>query len=288
MNNTIFVVTPEYRRQRLVSRSVAFITMLFALSALVVLVWIIGYILIRGLSSLNVEFFTHEPKPFGEEGGGIVHAIVGTMVMVLAATILSAPFGIGIASFLSTSRKSLFVRLIRMVLDVLVGLPSILVGVAVWRLLVIPMHGFSGFAGSIALMVIMVPIIARSVEDVFNLVPKELKRTGKLLGMRDWQVLLKITLPYSIKSLGGCVVLAMVRAAGETAPLLLTTSGSNFFNLSLGKPMAALPLQIYQYATSPYPLEQNQAFATAIIVIGLSVVVKVLIGRYTRRAKHES
>jgi len=249
-----------------------------------VLLLILGHIVWRGLPALNLAFFTERPLPYGEPGGGVAPAILGTLTMLAAASAISIPLGIGTATYLSEFGRGRFARLVRFVIDLLAGLPSIVVGVFVWALLVRHVIGqYSGLAGAVALAIIMVPIITRTVEEILKLVPDSLREASLALGVPRWRTILGVVLPTARAGVITGVVLSLARAGGETAPLLLTALGNQFFNLNLLEPMAALPVQIYTYAVAPYEDWHTKAWGSALVlvlVIGcLSLITRLATGR---------
>jgi phosphate transport system permease protein len=250
--------------------------------AVSVLFLIFGHVLVEGIGALDISFFTNIPKPFGEEGGGIAQAILGTLLMLVLAGVVAIPIGIGTAIYLSEYGKGVFASMVRTSLDLLAELPSIVVGVFVWAVLV-RVTNYSGFAGSAALVVIMIPIIAKSVEEILHLVPRDLREAGLALGLTRWRVVVKVVIPTVLPGIMTGVVLSLARAAGETAPLLLTALGNTFFNFDLRKPMAAIPLQIYSYAISPYDDWHKKAWGATLILMALVAVLSAAVRMYTGR-----
>jgi phosphate transport system permease protein len=239
-----------------------------AFSGVVILGIILGYIVIRGAPALNLSFFTERPLPYGEVGGGVAPAIMGTLEMVAVAALIAVPLGIGTAIYLTEFGRGHFAEGVRFSLDLLAGLPSIVVGVFVWAFLVRQVIGnYAGIAGGIALSIIAIPIVARTVEEMLRLVPNTLREASYALGVPVWKTVLMVVLPSAKSGIVTSVVLALARAAGETAPLLLTALGNQFFNVDLRQPMAALPLQIYNYAVSPYEDWHTKAWGSSLVLI---------------------
>lgn len=228
---------------------------------------IIAYIVGNGVGGLDLAFFVETPKPYGEVGGGIAQAILGTIEMLLVSSLISVPFGLATAIYLAEYGNNKLGEVIRFSLELLASLPSIVVGVFVWALIVRSVTGFSGLAGSIALAVIMTPIIARSVEEILRLVPRSLREAALALGVPSWRVTMQVVIPAVLPGVLTGIVLSVARAAGETAPLLLTALGNQFINSDLGKPMAAIPLQIYNYAVSPYPDWHQKAWTATLLLV---------------------
>jgi len=258
-----------------------------ALIAVAVLWLILGYVIIRGVPALNVAFFTERPLPYGEPGGGIGPAILGSLTIMAVAALAGVPLGVGTGIYLSEFGRGRFAWIVRFCGDLVAGLPSIVVGVFVWALLVKEIIGnFSGFAGAAALAIIMIPIILRTVEEVLRLVPHSLREAALALGVPQWKVVMGVVLPSARAGIITGVVLSLARAAGETAPLILTTLGNQFFSWDLKQPMAAIPVQIYNYAVAPYDDWHTKAWGAAfvlIVIIGLLSVLTRLATGGTRR-----
>ncbi|HLH26328.1 MAG TPA: phosphate ABC transporter permease PstA [Chloroflexota bacterium] len=275
---------PGERRRRIVNAAATGLIAAAAALSSLVLVLILGYVAWQGLPALNLPFFTERPRPYGEVGGGVAPAILGTLIMLLVAALLSVPLGIGTAIYLAEFGRGAFARLVRLVVDLLAGLPSIVVGVFVWALLVRHVVGqYSGLAGAVALAIIMVPIMTRSVEEILRLVPDALRESALALGVPRWRTILGVVLPTARVGVITGVALSLARAGGETAPLLLTALGNQFFSFNLLGPMAALPVQIYTYAVSPYDDWHTKAWGSALIlvlVVGcLSLAARAVTGR---------
>lgn len=275
---------PGERRRRAIDRAAFGLIAAAGLAGSAMLLLILGHIVWRGLPALNLAFFTERPLPYGEPGGGVAPAILGTLAMLVVAAAISIPLGLGTAIYLSEFGRGRFARLVRFVIDLLAGLPSIVIGVFVWALLVRHVIGqYSGFAGAVALAIVMVPIITRTVEEILKLVPNSLREAALALGVPRWRMILRVVLPTARAGVVTGVVLSLARAGGETAPLLLTALGNQFFNLNLFEPMASLPVQIYTYAVAPYEDWHNKAWGSALVlvfVIGcLSLIARLTAGR---------
>jgi phosphate transport system permease protein len=245
---------------------------LSALSALLVilpLLLILGFLVYQGASSLNLAFFTHLPKPVGEPGGGMGNAIVGTVILLGLATCLGLPLGILGGIYLSESRDRRLPWVIRFLADVLNGVPSIVIGIFAYTLVVLPMRRFSGLAGGVALAVIMLPIVLRTTEEMVRLVPASLREAALALGIPEWKVVLRVVVPTARAGIITGVMVAVARIAGETAPLLFTAFGNRFWQHGLDQPIAALPLQIFAYAIAPYDDWHRQAWAGALVLIAM-------------------
>jgi phosphate transport system permease protein len=266
----------------------AVLVTILTMLAVSILVTILVHVFVHGVGALNWDFFTQIPKPFGETGGGIAQAILGTLVMLLLAGLVAIPIGVGTAIYLSEYGRGRFASIVRFCLELLAELPSIVVGVFVWAVLVRTLTGYSGLAGAAALVVIMLPIIAKSVEEILHLVPDSLRESALALGVPKWRVVFKVVVPTVLPGILTGIVLAMARAAGETAPLLLTALGNSFFNLELNKPMAAIPLQIYNYAISPYDDWHEKAWGATFILIAVVAILSAAVRLYTRSRKIET
>jgi phosphate transport system permease protein len=244
---------------------------------------ILGYLFVKGFGSLSADFFTKLPAPAGETGGGVAHAIVGTLLMVGTACLIGLPIGIGAGLYCAEYPNSRLGWLTRFVADVLNGTPSIVVGVFVWAWVVAPQKHFSAFAGSVALALLMIPMVMRTTEEMVRLVPNSLREAALALGYPRWRTSLRVIAP---AALGGIVtgsLLAIARVAGETAPLLFTALGSQYMTTRLSEPMAALPLVVFTYATGPYEEWHQFAWAAALVLILLVLLLSVGARVATRR-----
>jgi phosphate transport system permease protein len=258
-------------------------TALAVLSTILVvapLVAIFGYLLYKGASSLNLAFFTQIPKPVGETGGGMANAIVGSGILLAVGSVLGVPVGIAAGIFLAEfGRGGKLANGVRFTADVLNGVPSIVMGIAIYSLIVLPQKHFSAFSGGVALGIMMIPTITRTTEEMLLMVPHAVREAALGLGVPNWRSVLSITLKTASPGvITGCM-LAFARVAGETAPLLFTAFGNQFWSANLNEPIAALPLQIYVYAISPYDDWHRLAWAGALVLI-LLIVISVSLVRY--------
>jgi phosphate transport system permease protein len=244
------------------------------------LIAIFGYLIYKGASSLNLAFFTQIPKPEGEVGGGMANAIVGSGVLLGIASLIGVPIGIGGGIYLAEfGRGTRLANAIRFTADVLNGVPSIVMGIAAYSLVVVPMHHYSAFAGGVALGIMMIPTVTRTTEEMLLMVPNSIREAALGLGVPNWRSVLSITLKTASPGvITGCM-LAFARVAGETAPLIFTALGNQFWSVSLNREISALPLQIYIYAISPYDDQHRLAWAGALVLIAL-IVVSVSLVRY--------
>jgi len=256
---------------------------LAAILVIIPLVAIFVYLLVKGVGSVNLAFLTHTPKPPGELGGGMANAIVGTGLILAVASLFGIPLGIGSGIYLAEYGQNRFGDMIRFTADVLNGVPSIVIGVTVYALIVIRQKHFSALSGGVALGIMMIPTVARATEEMLLMVPNVIREAGYGLGIPRWRTTLSITLrTASAGVITGCM-LAFARVAGETAPLLFTAFGNQFWNLSLNQPTAALSLQVFTYAISPYDDWHRQAWAGALIliilIVGAVAAVRVVTSR---------
>jgi phosphate transport system permease protein len=271
-------------RRSATNHSVTAITILSTVLVLVPLVAILGYLLYKGFSSLNLAFFTHVPAPVGEEGGGMSNAIVGSGVILALASAMGIPFGIGAGVYLAEyGAGSKLASGIRFTADVLNGVPSIVMGIAAYALIVAKQHHFSGFAGSVALAIMMVPTVTRTTEEMLATVPHAVREAALGLGIPKWRTILSVSLRTASPGIITGCMLAFARVAGETAPLLFTALGNQFFGVNLNEPMAALPLQIYTYAVSPYDEWHRLAWAGALVLIVMIMVSVSLVRIFANR-----
>lgn len=268
-------------RRRVTDHVMTGVAILTVVLVLVPLVAIFGYLVYRGAGSINWAFLTQMPKPVGEAGGGMANAIVGSALILGIASVIGVPFGIGAGIYLAEFGRNRFGSAIRFTADVLNGVPSIVIGIVAWSILV-RSRGFSAAAGGVALAIMMVPTITRTTEEMLLLVPQALREAAYGLGVPRWRTTLSITLRTATSGVITGVMLAFARVAGETAPLLFTALGNQFWNLRIDQPTAALPLQIYNYANTPYDDLHRQAWAGAFVLIIL-IVTSVAAVRFAVR-----
>ena len=260
---------------------------LTALSAFIVilpLILILTFLVYRGASAINLDFFTQLPKPVGEPGGGMANAIVGTLTLVGLASCLGLPLGILGGIYLAESRDRRLPWMIRFLADVLNGVPSIVVGIFAYTIVVLPMRHFSALAGGFALAVIMLPIVLRTTEELVRLVPASLREAALALGIPEWKVMLRVVLPTARAGIITGIMVSVARIAGETAPLLFTAFGNRFWHHGALQPIAALPLQIFSYAIAPFDDWHRQAWAGALVLIVL-IFSSSLITRIVTRGR---
>jgi phosphate transport system permease protein len=267
----------EFRR-RFTDRAATVVAAGFSVLVVSALVAIFAYLAIKGATSLNWAFLTQTPKSVGEVGGGMANALVGSVLILIIASLLGLPLGIGAGIYLAEFGQNRFGQVVRFTADVLNGVPSIVVGLVAYGLVVYTQAHFSAFAGGVALAIMMVPILARTTEEMMRLVPQTVREAAFGLGIPQWRTTLSVTLATARAGIITGIMLAFARVAGETAPLLFTTLGNQFWNLRPSEPMAALPLQIFVYANSPYEDWHRQAWAGAllliIMIVGTTSVVR--------------
>ncbi len=274
-------------RRQISNGLVIVLATLFALFAVGVLIYLIIYILRQGIPYLNLEFFTKLPTPNGEPGGGMGPAVQGTLILVGLASLFGVPLGLFTAIYLAEFARGRLANGVRFMVDLLNGVPTIIFGLFAWVLIVVPQQTFSGLAGGVALGIIMVPIVARTAEDVLRLVPKELREASLALGATEARTILRVVLPAARNGIITGIVLAMARVAGETAPLLMTAFGTTFWNTDITQPIDALSLRIFNFTLSPYQIQINQAYAGSFVLILLiliaSFAVRWVTGGFKRK-----
>jgi phosphate transport system permease protein len=275
------------RSRRWTNAVMSAVTALAALGTILPLLLIFGFLLYQGASALNVDFFSHLPKPVGEPGGGMANAIAGSLILMGLASCLGLPLGILGGVYLAESRERRLPWLIRFVADVLNGVSSIVVGIFAYTVVVLPMRRFSALAGGLALAVIMLPIVLRTTEEMLRLVPASLREAALALGLSEWRVIVRVVLPTARAGIVTGGMVAIARVAGETAPLLFTAFGNRFWHQGLDQPIAALPLQIFAYAIAPYDDWHRQAWAGALVLITLVFLVS-LAARVATRGRYSA
>ena len=272
------------RLRWLVDKTATSLAVLSTVLVIVPLAAIFVYLIIKGASSLNVDFFTKIPAPVGETGGGMANAIVGSVTLLGLASLIGVPVGIGGGVFLAEfGRGTKLAYAVRFTADVLNGVPSIVMGLAAYALIVVPQHHFSAFAGGVALGIMMIPTICRTTEEMLLMVPNSVREAALGLGVPNWRSVLSITVKTASPGIITGCMLAFARVAGETAPLIFTALGNDFWSTSLNEPIAALPLQIYVYAISPYDDWHRLAWAGALVLIVLIVLAVSLVRFVTSR-----
>lgn len=281
----------NYKRKLIYRKVVSFIimglTFIAALTAIIPLAFIFYYTVSKGITHLNIDFFISMPKPVGEPGGGMANAIVGTLILVGIGALFGLPIGIMAGIYLAEFGNNKFGLLLRFLTDVLSGIPSIVVGVVAYTLVVIPMGHFSALAGGVALAILMIPTVTRTTEEMIKLVPHSYREAGLGLGIPKWKTSLFIVLRTAWKGIATGILLALSRAAGETAPLLFTALGNRFWSTNIFQPIASLTVYIYDYARAPFEDWNNQAWTAALVLI-LFISIFSVAFRIITRSKYKT
>jgi len=265
-----------YRSRKILNTVVTGLCFGAAGLAILVLLLVLGYVTFQGISAISITFLTSLPKPVGDPGGGMGNAIVGTLMLVAMACVLALPVGVGAGIYLAEyGRSGRLASAVRFMTDVLTGMPSIIVGIFAYVLLVLPFRSFSGVAGAFALAVLMIPTITKATEEILRLVPHDIREAALAVGATRSETIWRVLLPSARAGIMTGVMLAVARASGETAPLLFTAFGTRFWNLDPTKPMAAMPMQIFNYAIAPYKDWHEKAWAGALVLVALVLITSV-------------
>jgi phosphate transport system permease protein len=270
-------------RRRALSNLVVALCGLAVVLALIPLAFVFLYVIKKGFSSLNWDFFTKMPKPVGESGGGMANAMLGTLFLIGLASVVAIPVGMIAGVYLSEYRGGRFASLVRFTADVLNGVPSIVIGIFAYGLAVLPVHRFSALAGGLALGFMMIPIITRTTEELLNLVPPTLREGALALGATRARAAFGVMVPAALPGIMTGILVALARIAGETAPLLFTSFNNRYFTTRLDQPIASLTVQVYTYAISPYDDWHRQAWAGALVLVAFVLIFSVLARVVTRR-----
>jgi phosphate transport system permease protein len=262
-------------RRKFVNIVMLTLTGVCTVTTVAVLFLILGLLLYHGASSLSGHFFTQLPKPTGETGGGMANAIVGSTEIVGVAALIGIPIGFIAGIYLSEYEDKKFASIVRYVADLLNGVPSIIVGILAWALLVLPFHHYSGFAGSVALSVMLIPIVTRQTEQFLREVPLALREAGLALGASKWKMIATVAVPAGSKGILTGMILGVARIAGESAPLLFTALGNQFWG-GMTEPTSSLPVVIYELARSPYEDLNQQAWAAGLVLIAMVLTANIL------------
>lgn len=273
-------------RRKLKSGVMTALMLLATLAVLVPLAFVFVHIVKMGFSSLSLDFFTQIPKPPGESGGGMANGMLGSAIMIFFSATLGIPVGIFGAIYLAEYGGSRISTMIRFCADLLSGIPSIITGMVAYGLLVVPFKGFSALAGAFALALIMVPIVLRTTEEQLKLVPTSLREASLALGVPLWRTTLKVTLRSAMTGVMTGILLSIARIAGETAPLLFTALGNQFWSSKLTEPVAAMPLQIFSFAISPYEDWHRLAWAGALVLVSVMFTLSLTARWFGRSKKH--
>lgn len=274
-------------KRHLWSRVMTGVVIIFSFTAVLALFFILWNLIAKGASSIDWAFFTQSPVPAGQTGGGVANAIVGTGIVVSLAALIGVPIGVGVGMYLAEYGSGRLGFWVRFIADVLNGTPSIVIGIVGWTFLVKPMGRFSALAGAVALAILMIPMLARTTEEMVRLVPHSLREAALALGYPRWRTSLRIVARTALGGIvTGCLV-GIARIAGETAPLLFTALGNLNFSVSIAQPMQTLSLQIYVYATGPFDEWHRLAWASALVLLGLVLIIS-LAARWVTRQRYGS
>jgi len=279
---TLAALQRRHYYRKLKSDFMVGLTIAATVIALTPLFLVLGYLASKGASSVNWDFFTKMPVPVGQVGGGMANAIVGTLELVGLACLIGVPIGVGGGIYLAENHGQRLAQTIRFAADITMGLPSIIVGIFVYAVVVRPMGTFSTFAGGIALAIIMIPLVTRTTEEMVLLVPHELREAALALGVPRWRTTLSVVARTARNGIATGVILAVARVAGETAPLLFTAFGNRFWSTSLREPVASLTVQVYTYAISPFADWQRQAWAGALVLTAIVLALELGVRWVTR------
>jgi len=268
---------PRIQRRRHFKSMVANgIIMIFAGMAILPLIMVFSYITSSGLPSLNLDFFVKLPAPAGETGGGMANAIAGSVLMVVMSGLMAIPPGLLCGLYIAEFPRQKLAGALRFVIDLMTGVPSIVIGLFAYATLVVPLGGFNAFAGSAALAIIMLPVVSRTTEEILRLIPSQLREAGLALGLPRWKVLLRLIMRAGRSAIATGVFLAIARASGETAPLLFTSFNNQYWSSSLSEPVASLPVQIYTYAISPYEEWHRLAWAGSLVLVSVVFTINLM------------
>ena len=268
--------------RRITNSVMTTLTALCAFGVVGILLIILGYIAFQGATSLSWQFLIETPRPVGE-GGGIGNAILGSLILLFLASITGIPLGIAIGIYLAEMGDGWFGAAVRFIVDTMIGIPSIIFGIFIYAVIVLQQGYFSTLAGAAALSLIMIPIVARTTEEMIRLVPQSLREAALALGAPQWRVIFDIVVPAALSGIATGSILAVARVLGETAPLLFTAFGSRFYNIYLDEPMASLTVQIYNYAISPFEEWHAKAWAGTLVLIALILIINITVRYLTRR-----
>jgi phosphate transport system permease protein len=273
------------RRRILADKLFKVIIVLLSFACILPMFFILFFITSKGISVINWEFLTQLPKPVGEVGGGIINAIIGTLMLIAVSTLLSVPIGVFAGIFLSEYRKGKLVYLVRLSIEILQGIPSIVFGIIAYVWIVVLVGSFSALSGGVALAMMMLPVIITAAEETLKLIPDSLREASLALGVSYPRTILKVVLPAGLSGILTGILLSVARVTGETAPLLFTAFGSPFMNFNILKPVNTLPLMIFNYATSPYPEWHRLAWGASLVLIVFVLGTNLFTKLVTRRWK---
>lgn len=276
----------NYKKRKIINKIMISLCIFSFLIGALILFWILGDLFIKGFSSINLSLLIELPKPPGVSGGGVANAIIGTLILAIIAGIIGIPIGILTGIYIVEYGNNKLAWWTRFLSEVLSGIPTIIIGIFIYVLIVVPMKRFSALAGGIALSIIMIPIITKATEESLKMVPNSVREAAYALGAQKWRVIIKIVLPSGSSGIITGIMSALARAMGETAPLLFTSLNNSFWSLRLDQPIASLTVTIYNYATSPYKEWKNIAWASSFILAMIVLILNILAKYYGRRKDH--
>lgn len=277
--------TPRDVWRTIKNSSMSVISAACVIVAVLPLVLIFSYTIVQGIGSINVAFFINMPKPVGETGGGMANALAGTGILLGLGALFGLPIGVFAGIYLAEYGNNRFAGVVRFMADVLSGVPSIVVGVVAYILVVLPMKHFSALAGGVALAILMIPTVTRTTEEMIRLVPHSYREAGLALGLPQWKTTVRVVLPAALKGIATGILLGIARAAGETAPLLFTALGNRFWSTAIDQPIGSLTVFIYDYYKAPFDDWNRQAWAAALVLIILILILS-LIFRFVTRSRY--
>ncbi|PMQ01416.1 MAG: phosphate ABC transporter, permease protein PstA [Dictyoglomus sp. NZ13-RE01] len=277
----------SYRKRKIINNLMLFLSTLSFFVGALFLFWILGDIFIKGISKLNLRLIIDLPKPPGVPGGGVANAIIGTMLLSLIASIIGIPIGILSGIYIAEYGNNRFAWWTRYISEVLSSIPTIIIGIFIYIVIVVPMKRFSAIAGGVALGIIMIPTIVKATEESLKMIPNTVREAGYALGAPKWRVIIKVVLPSASSGIITGIMSSLARIMGETAPLLFTSLNNNFLSLRLDQPIASLTVTIFNYATSPYKEWKDIAWASSFLLAMIILLLNILSRYYGKRRYHQ-
>ncbi|MGC9002423.1 MAG: phosphate ABC transporter permease PstA [Dictyoglomus sp.] len=275
----------SYKKRKAINKIMLFISILTFFIGAFFLFWILGDIFLKGVRYINFRMFLELPKPPGVPGGGIGNALLGTFILTLLASIIGIPLGIMVGVYVNEYGAGRLAWWTKFLAEVLTSFPTIIIGVFVYLVVVVPMKSFSALAGGIALSIIMLPIVAKAADESIKMVPISLREAAYALGVPKWRTILKVVIPSASSGIITGIIIAIARAMGETAPLLFTSLNNVYWSVSLTKPIGSLTVTIFNYATSPYDDWRHMAYASALVLVFIVLVLNIIARFYGGRKK---
>ena len=274
----------RYTRRKITQKVMFFFSVTSTFIGIAVLFLILGYVIYKGAKGINIDFFIRMPTPVGIPGGGMANALIGSFYLIGMASIFSIPAGILVGVYLSEFGRGYFASVVRFISETLTGVPTIVMGIFAYSVVVMPMGRFSALAGAFALSLLMLPIIAKSTEELLKMVPETLREASLALGIPRWKTILKVVLSTAKSGIITGIMLAIARVGGEAAPLIFTAFGNSYMNLKIDQPMASIPVQLYVYAISPYEDWHQKAWASALVLMGIVLITNIIARMYARKS----